>query len=98
MSKQIVSKRIPAPSLRARKGAEKIVALTAYTAPMAQVLDPHCDLLLVGDSLGMVVRRWCIVNIMTRSCAALSLPCLPLRSWVLSLPNDIGLVTAPPRA
>ena len=32
-----------------------IVSLTAYTAPMARLLDPHCDLLLVGDSLGMVV-------------------------------------------
>ncbi|WP_168200026.1 3-methyl-2-oxobutanoate hydroxymethyltransferase [Acetobacter vaccinii] len=32
-----------------------IVALTAYTTPMARLLDPHCDLLLVGDSLGMVV-------------------------------------------
>ena len=32
-----------------------IVALTAYTAPMARLLDPHCDLLLVGDSVGMVV-------------------------------------------
>ncbi|MDD3446422.1 MAG: 3-methyl-2-oxobutanoate hydroxymethyltransferase [Zavarzinia sp.] len=43
------------PKLRARKGAEPIVCLTAYTAPMAQLLDPHADLLLVGDSLGMVV-------------------------------------------
>ncbi|MFT9417584.1 3-methyl-2-oxobutanoate hydroxymethyltransferase [Acetobacter sp.] len=32
-----------------------VVALTAYTTPMARLLDPHCDLLLVGDSLGMVV-------------------------------------------
>uniref|UniRef100_UPI0015684C72 3-methyl-2-oxobutanoate hydroxymethyltransferase n=1 Tax=Acetobacter thailandicus TaxID=1502842 RepID=UPI0015684C72 len=32
-----------------------IVALTAYTTPMARLMDPHCDLLLVGDSLGMVV-------------------------------------------
>ncbi|MCF4164957.1 3-methyl-2-oxobutanoate hydroxymethyltransferase [Zavarzinia compransoris] len=43
------------PKLRARKGGEPIVCLTAYTAPMAQLLDPHADLLLVGDSLGMVV-------------------------------------------
>lgn len=47
--------RITAPAIRARKGAEPIVCLTAYTTPMAQRLDPHCDLLLVGDSLGMVV-------------------------------------------
>lgn len=56
MLKQISSKRVTAPLLRARKGTEKIVALTAYTAPMAQLLDPHCDLLLVGDSVGMVVH------------------------------------------
>ena len=37
-------------------GREKIVCLTAYTAPMAALLDRHCDLLLVGDSLGMVVH------------------------------------------
>jgi len=43
------------PRLRARKGGEPIVCLTAYTAPMAQLLDPHADVLLVGDSLGMVV-------------------------------------------
>ncbi|MFH1806249.1 MAG: 3-methyl-2-oxobutanoate hydroxymethyltransferase [Pseudomonadota bacterium] len=47
--------RITVPALRARKGGDPIVCLTAYTAPMAQRLDPHCDLLLVGDSLGMVV-------------------------------------------
>ena len=32
-----------------------IVALTAYTAPIARLLDGHADMLLVGDSLGMVV-------------------------------------------
>jgi 3-methyl-2-oxobutanoate hydroxymethyltransferase len=37
------------------KGCEKIVTLTAYTTPMARLLDAHCDMLLVGDSLGMVV-------------------------------------------
>ncbi|MGN7503274.1 MAG: 3-methyl-2-oxobutanoate hydroxymethyltransferase [Alphaproteobacteria bacterium] len=37
------------------KSGEKIVCLTAYTTPVARVLDKHCDLLLVGDSLGMVV-------------------------------------------
>jgi 3-methyl-2-oxobutanoate hydroxymethyltransferase len=44
------------PDIRALKGREKIVCLTAYTAPMAALLDPHVDLLLVGDSLGMVVH------------------------------------------
>lgn len=37
------------------KGGPPIVALTAYTAPVARLLDPHVDFLLVGDSLGMVV-------------------------------------------
>lgn len=37
------------------KGKARIVMLTAYTKPMAQLLDPHCDVLLVGDSLGMVI-------------------------------------------
>lgn len=40
---------------RRRKGGEPLVCLTSYTTPMARLLDPHCDLLLVGDSLGMVV-------------------------------------------
>jgi 3-methyl-2-oxobutanoate hydroxymethyltransferase len=56
MSAQTRSQRITAPDITARKGREKIVCLTAYTAPMAALLDPHCDLLLVGDSLGMVVH------------------------------------------
>lgn len=38
-----------------RKGQPPFVSLTAYTTPMARLLDPHCDLLLVGDSLGMVL-------------------------------------------
>lgn len=50
-----MSGRITVPQLRARKGGVPIVSLTAYTAPMAKLLDSHCDLLLVGDSLGMVV-------------------------------------------
>ncbi len=49
------ARRVSVPDIRARKGGEPIVSLTAYTAPMAKLLDPHCDLLLVGDSLGMVV-------------------------------------------
>ncbi|MEK0082630.1 3-methyl-2-oxobutanoate hydroxymethyltransferase [Benzoatithermus flavus] len=38
-----------------RKGGSPLVCLTAYTTPMARLLDPHCDMLLVGDSLGMVI-------------------------------------------
>jgi 3-methyl-2-oxobutanoate hydroxymethyltransferase len=55
----VPGKRMTAPALRARKVDGKtdqpIVALTAYTMRMAQLLDGHCDLLLVGDSLGQVI-------------------------------------------
>lgn len=49
-------RRLAAPDITARKGGEPVVCLTAYTAPVAEVLDAHCDLLLVGDSVGMVVH------------------------------------------
>ncbi|MEE8535026.1 MAG: 3-methyl-2-oxobutanoate hydroxymethyltransferase [Kiloniellales bacterium] len=55
MSSEPRVKRATTQSIRARKGGEPIVCLTAYSAPMAKLLDPHVDLLLVGDSLGMVV-------------------------------------------
>jgi 3-methyl-2-oxobutanoate hydroxymethyltransferase len=52
-------RRLTVPAIRKRKAegvtARPIVMLTAYTARMAQLLDPHCDLLLVGDSLGQVI-------------------------------------------
>ena len=55
----VPGKRITVPSLRARKAdgktQEPIVMLTAYTMRYAQLLDPHCDMLLVGDSLGQVI-------------------------------------------
>jgi 3-methyl-2-oxobutanoate hydroxymethyltransferase len=54
--KQEVVKRLAAPDIMRRKGGEPIVCLTAYDAPTAELLDPHCDLLLVGDSVGMVVH------------------------------------------
>jgi 3-methyl-2-oxobutanoate hydroxymethyltransferase len=47
---------VTAPDIAARKGQTPIVCLTAYTAPVAEILDEHCDLLLVGDSVGMVVH------------------------------------------
>lgn len=49
-------KRITVPDIAGRKGGEPIVCLTAYDARMAALLDPHCDVLLVGDSLGMAVH------------------------------------------
>ena len=59
----VPGKRITVPSIRARKRPEgdgfrteqPIVMLTAYTMRTAQLLDPHCDMLLVGDSLGQVI-------------------------------------------
>jgi 3-methyl-2-oxobutanoate hydroxymethyltransferase len=48
-------KRLTVPAIRKRKGSEPLVMLTAYTVRTAQLLDPHCDMLLVGDSLGQVV-------------------------------------------
>ncbi len=54
MSASSRRKRITTPQLQARKGGEPIVSLTAYSAPMAAFLDPHVDVFIVGDSLGMV--------------------------------------------
>src|SRR5580693_9324873 len=48
--------RVTTRQIAARKGGEPIVCLTAYTAPMAAILDEVCDVLLVGDSVGMVVH------------------------------------------
>ena len=58
MSSQVQQtvRRIAAPDIQARKGGEPIVCLTAYDAPTAALLDALCDLLLVGDSVGMVVH------------------------------------------
>jgi 3-methyl-2-oxobutanoate hydroxymethyltransferase len=55
MSVEVKIKRVTTRDVRARKGGDPLVVLTAYTAPIARLLDPHCDILLVGDSLGMVV-------------------------------------------
>lgn len=55
MSAQTSLKRVTVRDVAARKGKDPVVVLTCYTAPMAQFLDPHVDMLLVGDSLGMVV-------------------------------------------
>lgn len=56
MSAQNHVKRMTAPEITARKGGDPIVCLTAYDAPTASVLDEYCDLILVGDSVGMVVH------------------------------------------
>ena len=59
--KQETVRRLTAPDIMKRKGGRledggPIVCLTAYDAPTATLLDDHCDLLLVGDSVGMVVH------------------------------------------
>lgn len=56
MSLQSEIKRITAPDLRARKGGEPIVSLTSYHAHTAGLLDRFCDMILVGNSLGMVMH------------------------------------------
>jgi 3-methyl-2-oxobutanoate hydroxymethyltransferase len=49
-------KRLTAPDIRARKGGNPVVMLTSYHAHTARILDRHCDVILVGDSLGMVMH------------------------------------------
>lgn len=55
MSTEIRTRRMTTRDVRARKGGEPLVVLTAYTTQMAKLLDPHVDMILVGDSLGMVL-------------------------------------------
>jgi 3-methyl-2-oxobutanoate hydroxymethyltransferase len=50
------TRRLTASDIRARKGGDPVVILTAYTTPMARIADRHCDAILVGDSLGMVIH------------------------------------------
>jgi 3-methyl-2-oxobutanoate hydroxymethyltransferase len=56
MSVQEQIKRITAPDIRARKNGEPIVCLTSYHAHTARLVDKYCDVILVGDSLGMVMH------------------------------------------
>jgi 3-methyl-2-oxobutanoate hydroxymethyltransferase len=63
MSKQVISKtdKITIPKFRAKKQGigigvhEPLVCITAYSKPVAQLIDPYVDMILVGDSLGMVL-------------------------------------------
>jgi 3-methyl-2-oxobutanoate hydroxymethyltransferase len=56
MSAYTEEKRLTAPAIRARKGGPPIVMLTSYHAHTARIVDRHCDVILVGDSLGMVMH------------------------------------------
>ncbi len=56
MAEPSVEARITPEAIRRRKGGEPVVCLTAYTYPIARLLDPYVDLLLVGDSVAMVLH------------------------------------------
>ncbi len=56
MSVQSQIKRVTVPEIRARKGGDPIVSLTCYHAHTARLLDQYVDIMLVGDSLGMVMH------------------------------------------
>jgi 3-methyl-2-oxobutanoate hydroxymethyltransferase len=58
MSVQSPIKRVTAPDIMARKGGAPIVSLTSYHAHTAAIADKYCDVLLVGDSLGMVMHGY----------------------------------------
>lgn len=55
MSASHTKRAILPPDIKARKGQTPLVVLTAYTTPMAKLIDQHCDIALIGDSLGMVI-------------------------------------------
>jgi 3-methyl-2-oxobutanoate hydroxymethyltransferase len=56
MSVAVETMALTPPDIVARKGKDPIVCLTAYTTPVAQLVDRHCDVVLVGDSVGMVLH------------------------------------------
>jgi 3-methyl-2-oxobutanoate hydroxymethyltransferase len=56
MSVQTAIRRKTAPDITARKGGEPVVMLTSYHAHTAALVDRHCDVILVGDSLGNVMH------------------------------------------
>jgi 3-methyl-2-oxobutanoate hydroxymethyltransferase len=56
MSASSISKALTPPDIQSRKGGTPIACLTAYTTPIARIVDRHCDLILVGDSVGMVLH------------------------------------------
>ena len=66
MSVQEQIKRLTAPDIRARKGGDPIVCLTSYHAHTARLVDKHCDVILVGDSLGMVTVSYTHLTLPTK--------------------------------
>lgn len=90
MSVHAEVKRISVPKITDYKGKQKIAALTAYIAPIARLLDPHLDLILVGDSTAMVgygmpdtlsittemltAHTKAVVNATQRACVVVDMP------------------------
>lgn len=100
MSKQASAPRRTLPTLMAQKGSAPIVVLTAYTTPMAALYDAHVDMLLVGDSLGMVLYGFDSTlpvtlemmiqhtkAVMRGSCRAAVICDMPFGSYQASLPQ-----------
>lgn len=56
MSVAVETMALTPPDIVARKGRDRIACLTAYTTPVARLADRHCDVVLVGDSVGMVLH------------------------------------------
>lgn len=56
MADSIAPSRLTVPKIRARKAGEPLACLTAYTTPEARAIDPFCDIVLVGDTLGVVAH------------------------------------------
>jgi len=56
VSRPAPTQRLSVSEIRARKGDQKLVCLTAYSAPMAALVDPYVDMIFVGDSVGTVVH------------------------------------------
>lgn len=56
MSQHVSKQALSASDIRARKDGTPLVCLTAYTTPVARIVDQECDVVLVGDSLGMVLH------------------------------------------
>jgi len=45
-------------TIKSKKNKSKIVCLTAYSKNIASIIDKHCDIILVGDSLGSVLYNF----------------------------------------
>ncbi|NCV22904.1 MAG: 3-methyl-2-oxobutanoate hydroxymethyltransferase, partial [Chloroflexi bacterium] len=56
MGIKFMKKKLSINNIKLKKFKKPLVCLTAYTTPMAEILDKYCDVILVGDSLGMVLH------------------------------------------